>query len=149
MLVFMWLHYHPEQLGRLNLLCMTSPLMTAAMNEACWDTFFFFTEAVKYNRLLMHIHTCFCTLFHTSTWLYCICHEHTPCITVCWFLHRHANMLTCQCDAYYGCLWQWKLTFSMVLSLKGGDDTDYKSTQSAHSVMVYYTLFYCGFDLHW
>lgn len=37
-------------------------------------------------------------------------------------------MLTCQCDAYYSCLWQWKLTFSMVLSLMGGDDTDYKSS---------------------
>lgn len=61
----------------------------------------------------------------------------------------HANVPTCQRDAYYACLWRWKWAFSMVFFLMGGDDTDYKSTWSVNTVMAYYTLFYSSVILHW
>ena len=57
------------------------------------------------------------TCFHICTGMSC---TRNLCITVHWLFRRHENMLTCHCDAYYGCLWRWKLTFSMVFSLKGG-----------------------------
>lgn len=98
----------------------------------------------------MHIHTPVRThiVKHTGTYFHIYTGICTSCsltlsVTVFWLLYRHANTLTCHCDAYYGCLWWWKLTFSMVL----GDDGDYKSTWSAYSVMAYYTPFYWGFIL--
>lgn len=61
---------------------------------------------------------------------------------VCWFLHRHANMLTCHCNAYDACLWRWKLAFSVVVSLIGGDDTDCKSCWSEYNGFVLQWLWY-------
>lgn len=61
---------------------------------------------------------------------------------VCWFLHRHASMLTCHCNAYDACLWRWKLAFSVVVSLIGGDDTDCKSCWSEYNGFVLQWLWY-------
>lgn len=143
MLVFMWVHYHPAQLGfsEFTLNDLTSH---DEGDEQSMVGFFYCGNGAKrrhvHKRLLIHI------WWSTSTQAYA-CHVRR--LTLCWLLRRHANMLTCQCDAYYGCLWRWKLTFSMVFCLMWGDDTDYKSTWSAYSVMAYYTPFNRGFALQW
>lgn len=132
---------------------MTSPRVTEAMNDARSGFFYRANEVRRrhvHNRFLTHTlaftHIWWNTKAHTctSTQAYAC---HVGRLSECRSLREHANMLPCQRDAYCGCLWRWKLTFSMVLSLMGGDDGDYKSTWSAYSVMAYYTPFYCGFVL--
>lgn len=132
--------------------------MTEAMNGA-WSGFFVVNPGNEvqrrhvHNRSLLHV----CTLcVHAHTLKHRNTCFHTGmsctsnlCITVRRLFRMHENMLACQSDAYYGCLWRWKLTFSMVLSLKGGrgGDGDHKSAWSAYTVMAYYTPFCCGFAL--
>lgn len=126
MLLFMWVHYHPAQLG------LSEFTLDDLTSHDGGGFFFQLTLVMRYKgdmcptASLLHIcalcvrtHTAKHrnTCFHICTGMSC---TRNLCITVHWLFRRHENMLTCHCDAYYGCLWRWKLTFSMVFSLKGG-----------------------------
>lgn len=146
MLAFMWVHYHPAQLGLSE---FTLDDITSHGGGGEWITVRVYFIA----RLKESTDTCSCTYTLPFTHicsniksLHNLC-SHVLCADfmyqhVCWFLHRHANMLTCHCNAYDACLWRWKLAFSVVVSLIGGEDTDCKSCWSEYNGFVLQWLWY-------